>query len=120
METHYTGDGYCPKVSKFTPRGEYKGQSPGQKSNTARLRKIDREEDGNNTDQDYTDTEGENHIHFNKDRTICSRFTLIDISGTEIEICGYVDIEMNTVGGEEDFKQTRILIVAGTATTVIL
>ena len=44
----------------------------------------------------------------------------MDISCTEIEICGYVDIEMNTVGGEEDFKQTRILIVAGTATTVIL
>ena len=44
----------------------------------------------------------------------------MDISCTEIEICGYVDIEMNTVGGDEDFKQTRILIVAGTATNVIL
>ena len=62
----------------------------------------------------------QNHIHFNRDRSICSRFTLVDISGTEIEICGYADVEMTTLGDDEGFKQTRILIVAGPETSVIL
>ena len=59
------------------------------------------------------------YIPFNRDTTIYHRFQLVDISGTEIPVCGYADIDIATVGGE-DFKQTRILIVAGTATTVIL
>ena len=54
------------------------GQSPGQKSNTARLRKIDREEDGNNTDLDYTDTEGENSDNdYNRERTFTGRIDIV-------------------------------------------
>jgi len=57
---HYTGAGFCPKQGwqdRSTNGGGSNGQSPGDRK---RLRKIERQDDDQVTDQDYTDTEGEN------------------------------------------------------------
>ena len=54
---HYTGAYFCPKVKKPAKNEGGKPQS-GQPPNR-RVRKIERNEDGSNTDADYTDTEGE-------------------------------------------------------------
>ena len=186
---HYTGAYYCPKVKK-PARNEGGKPQPGQPPNR-RVRKIERNEEGSNTDVEYTDTEGEtsddgydrgraanftgrvdlfgpshrnstvvilhrkahatlmfrqnqnlvpataeadsgcdfslmwekfakkHKIVFNGDDGTRDKFMLADISGHEVKICGYVDIEVCIVdsecivGGKDNFVKTRVLIVEG-------
>ena len=177
---HYTGAYFCPKVKKpaKSEGGKQQANQPPR-----RVRKIEKNEDGSNTDVEYTDTEGEtsddgyergrsftgkvdlfgpshvdpkivilhkkaraalmfrqnnnlvpaaaeadtgsdftlmwekfasmNKIKFNRDGSIYGKFMLTDISGHEVQICGYVDIEVCIIGAMANFVKTRVLIVTG-------
>ena len=52
-------------------------------------------------------------IKFIRDGSIYGKFMLTDISGHEVKVCGYVDIQVCIIGGKTDFVKTRVLIVAG-------
>ena len=178
---HYTGAYFCPKVKK--PAKNEGGKPQANQPPNRRVRKIEKNEDGSNTDVEYTDTEGEtsddgyergrnftgkvdlfgpshldpktvilhkkaraalmfrqnynlvpttaeadtgsdftlmwekfankHKIKFNRDGSIYGKFMLTDISGHEVQICGYVDIEVCIIGGRADFVKTRVLIVTG-------
>ena len=64
-----------------------------------------------------------NNINFVENNSILERFQLVDISTTTIKVCGYVDIQFNTVDGiieERPYQKTRFLIVDDDESTNVI
>ena len=62
-------------------------------------------------------------IKFVENNTILERFQLVDVSTNTIKICGYVDMELNTVDGvigDQGYKRTRFLIADDEESTNII
>merc|ERR1712020_74535 len=60
---------------------------------------------------------------FVENNTILERFQLVDVSTNTIKVCGYVDLELNTVDGiigDQGYKRTRFLIVDDEESTNVI
>ena len=68
----------------------------------------------------FKDFAQQSNIKFQTDANIRQKFKLVDISGTELKVCGHADVEISSIKGEGGFKKTRILIIEEAATNVIL
>ena len=64
-----------------------------------------------------------NNINFIENNSILERFQLVDISTNTVKVCGYVDLQLNTVDGiieDRAYQTTRILIVDDDESTNVI